>query len=143
MRLFCRPALLAAVVSMLACHSLAAPPALPADFALKDIDGRSLPTYVSWFPESPTVISATVHLDGLGTATITEHRLQMAGGDVTVTSSYTYAISGNAITFNFDCPANANCVAPPKGTISGSRLSLDMSGGGSHRIFYNYLLASD
>jgi hypothetical protein len=62
------------------------------------------------------------------------------GNDVTQTGTYTYTISGDHIAFGYNCPINANCIAPPSGTISGSNLSLDMSGG-SGAIVYNYLLA--
>jgi hypothetical protein len=139
MLLSCKVAFLAAVVSTLGCHDLAAPPPLPAPFVLLDINGRSVPTYLTPIPESPTIVSSTLRLDGAGNATLIERRRQM-GVDVAQTIIYTYTISGNLITFAFTCPSNANCVAPPKGTISGSRLSLDMSGGGSDPIVYNYLL---
>src|SRR2546423_1787498 len=119
-----------AIVSTLACHDFAAPPAPPTTYALDNINGRPLPTYFSPVPEAPTIISAILELDATGGAKLTEHRNQMAGGDVTNTSSYVYTISGNAIQFEYrhPCPINANCVAPPKGTISGSRLLLEMYG---------------
>jgi hypothetical protein len=142
MHVLCKTAVLTAIVSTIACHDAAGPPPLPADFVLDNINGRQLPTYWSPIPESPTIISSTLHLDGAGNATLTEHRLQMtAPGDFTVTSTYTYTISGNQISFGYNCPPNAQCVAPPHGTISGANLSLDMSGG-SGAVVYNYLLTS-
>ena len=142
MHVFRKTAVLVAIVSTFACHDAAGPPPLPADFVLDNINGRSVPTYWMPIPESPTVISSTLHLDGAGNATLTEHRVQMtAPGDFTATSTFTYTISGNQIAFGYSCPPNAQCVAPPRGIISGSHLSLDMSGG-SGAIVYNYLLTS-
>jgi len=140
MRLICKTAFFVAVVSTLACHDLGPPP-LPADFVLDNINGRALPTFLSPIPESPTIISSTLHLDGAGQATMTEHRVQMAGGDLTFTSNYHYVIIGNKIQFSFFCPSNADCITPPTGTISGSQLSLDMSGG-TKQLIYNFQLTA-
>lgn len=142
MHVFCKTAVLTAIVSTMACHDAAGPPPLPADFVLDNINGRQLPTYWLPIPESPNIISSALHLDGAGQATLTEHRLTMISpGDFTVTSTYTYAISGNQIAFGYNCPPYALCVVPPHGTISGSNLSLDMTGG-SGAVVYNYLLTS-
>ena len=135
--------LLAATVSTLACHDAGPPPVPPVTFTLDNINGRSLPMYLSPIPEAPTVISAALLLETSGHATIIEHRLQMAGGDVTDTTTYTYKINGNEIQFDYSppCPPNALCVAPPKGTITSSRVLLDMSGG-SGAVIYNFRLIS-
>jgi hypothetical protein len=108
---------------------------------LDNINGRALPTFLSPIPESPTIISSTLHLDGAGQTTMTEHRVQMAGGDLTFTSNYHYVITGNKIQFSFFCPSNADCIMPPTGTISGSQLSLDMSGG-TKQLIYNFQLTA-
>ena len=139
MRLFRKTAFLAAVVSTFACHDTAGPPLVAADFALDNINGRPLPTYLSPIPESPTIVSSTLHLDRAGNATLTQSLRQM-GNNITQIATYSYTISGNHIAFGYNCPPNANCLAPPSGTISGDNLSLDMSGG-SGAVVYNYLLA--
>ncbi len=118
---------------------MAGPPPLPAEFVLDNIDGRPVPTYLTPISESPTIISSTLRLDGVGNAVMTERRRQM-GSEVTYTRTYTYKISGNQIVFDLSCPIDAICVAPPKGTISGSRLSLQY--GGSQATVYNYVLSA-
>jgi hypothetical protein len=145
MHLICKTAFLAAVVSTLACHDLLAPPTPPAGYTLANVSGRPLPTFVSPIPEGPTIVSATLQLGAAGGATLTEHRHEMAGGDVTYTSTYTYSISGNQIQLDYSppCPPNALCASPPKGTISGSDLSLDMYGDNSGIVYNFRLLASD
>lgn len=134
-------AFVGAIVSAFACNDLAAPPNPPADYTLANINGRPLPTFESPVPESPTILSATLELKAGGLATVTEHRNQMAGGDLIFTSNYTYTITGNEIQFDYDppCPANALCAEPPKGTISGSRLTLVMYGASSG-IVYDFRL---
>lgn len=139
MRLISKTALLAAIVSTFACHEAGGPPPVTKDFVLDNIDGRALPTYFTPIPESPTILGSTLHLDGDGHATLVQHVRQM-GNVVIQTANYTYTISGNQIAFQYYCGPDANCVAPPHGTISDSGLSLDMSGGGSAGIIYNYRL---
>ena len=138
MRLISKTALLAVIVSALACHDdVAGTLPLPRLFTLTNINGRDLPTYFTPVPESRTIISSTLELDGAGNATLTE-RVRQMGTDAIQTSNYTYTISGDQISFFFYCPPDANCIAPPHGTISDSTLSLDMSGGGREPIVYNY-----
>ena len=141
MHLFRKTVFVGVIASTLACHDLAAPPTPPTSYALDNINGRPLPTFFSPIPEAPTIISAILQLDASGGAKLTEHRNQMAGGDVTYTSNYTYKIIGNEIQFDYNppCPINALCVEPPKGTIAGSRLSLAMNGSSSG-IVYNFRL---
>lgn len=134
-------AFVGAIVSAFACNDLAAPPNPPADYTLANINGRPLPTFQTPTPESPTIFSAALELKAGGLATITEHRNQMAGGDFVFTTNFTYTITGNEIQFEDDppCPANAICAGPPKGTISGSRLTLVMYGANSG-IVYDFRL---
>jgi hypothetical protein len=141
MHLPCQKAFLVFAVSTIACHDPASPPAVTARFELSDINGRSVPTFESPIPESPTIFSATLQLDASGGASLTEHRHQMAGGDVTYTTTYTYKITGDQIQFNFSppCPPNALCVAPPIGTMTESGLSLARYGANSG-IVYNFRL---
>ena len=101
-----------------------------------------LPTYFAFVPESPQILSSTLHLDGAGHASLTEHRIQMAGGDVTATNTYDYVIAGNTIQFKIICPIDAICAAPPIGHFLGSKLFLDMSGGGNEKVIYSYDLTS-
>jgi hypothetical protein len=135
-------AFVGAIVSVFACNDLAAPPSPPVGYTLANINGRPLPTFVSPIPESPTILSATLQLKATGLATLTEHRNQMAGGDIIFATNYTYTITGNEIQFDYDppCPANALCAAPPKGTISGSRLTLVMYGANSGIVYDFHLI---
>jgi hypothetical protein len=143
MRLPCQKAFLLFAVWTIACHDPTSPPAVVARFELSDINGRSLPTFEWPIPESPTIFSASLQLDASGEASLTQHRRQMAGGDVTYTSTYTYKITGNQIQFDYikPCPPNALCVAPPNGTITESGLSLAMYGSNSG-IVYNFRLVA-
>lgn len=144
MSVFRKTAMLAVILSAVACRDATAPgPRLAADFVLNDIDGRPVPTYSTPIPESPTVVSSTLHFDFAGRAVLTQHLKQM-GGDITLTGTYTYTISGSQIDFELSppCPVGADCIGPPKGTISGSHLSLDMSATGTGGIYNYSLLAS-
>ncbi|SRR6266571_369685 len=130
-------------VATLACHDSAAPAAVSGKFVLNDINGRALPTYPAPTPGlTPTIVSNTLILYKDGTAQTTEHRVEWNGVDNTYTWQNTYTITGNQIKFAYHCPPNADCIAPPHGTILGNRLSLDVSGG-SGAIIYNYLASTD
>src|SRR5207253_4485392 len=100
--------------------------------------------YLPEIPEAPTVISAALLLETSGLATIIEHRRQMAV-DVTDTIFYFKQKTAYEIQFDYSppCPINALCIAPPKGTITGSRVLLDMSGGNGTPVYNFRLIASD
>ena len=145
MRLISQKAFLLFVLSALACSDTGGPGAVRARFDLDNIDGRSLPTYPAATPGlTPTILSNTVVLNDDGHAAIIEHRTQWNGVDVTDTTTYTYTIAGNEIQFAFSppCPPNALCIAPPRGTIFGPLLSLEMGHVNSYIIHYNYRLAT-
>jgi hypothetical protein len=132
-----------AIASTLACHDSTAPRTVSAQFVLNDIGGRALPTYLSATPGlTPTIVSNTLTLYKDGTAKTTEHRVEWNGVENTYTWQNTYTITGNQIEFVYNCPPNADCIAPPRGTIVGNRLVLDVSGG-SGAIIYNYLSSVD
>ena len=143
MRLSGKTVFVAAMLATLGCDDVTAPPKLPAGFSLENISGRPLPTFVSPIPEGPTVIWASLYLAADGKASLAEARHEMTGGDVVFTATYTYQINGNQIQFDYDppCPPNALCAAPPRGTISGSRLTLAMYGANSG-VVYNFRLAT-
>jgi hypothetical protein len=137
MRLSSQTMLVGAIVSIVACNDIAAPPTPPAGYVLDNVNGRALPTFVSPIPEGPTILSATMELGASGKASLTEFRREMDGTELFFTTTYTYVIAGNHIQFDYDppCPPNALCAAPPKGTISGSRLTLEMYGSNSGIVF--------
>lgn len=146
MNLIRRTAVFATIVSALACHDTSAPSTSPVSFVLDNINGRPLPTFLTPVPEAPTIISASLLLGADGTAKLTEHRQQMAGGDVTYTNTYIYVITGNQIQFGYSPPCGGpaiDCVAPPKGTITGSSISLQIDGGGSGIVYNFRLIALD
>ena len=90
MRVFCKTAFLAAIVSTLACHDAAGPAAIRAQFVLDNIHGRPLPTYPAATPGlTPTILSSTLTLGNDGHASITEHQTEFDGTDVTRTTNYT------------------------------------------------------
>ena len=143
MRMRCKKAILLLALTI-ACRETNGPATANARFELSNIDGRQLPTYPAVTPGlTPTILSSTVTLYKDGTAAITEHRTEWNGADATSTLTYTYQIAGNQIAFEMSppCPANALCVAPPKGTILGPLLSLEMGRINTYVIHYNYLLA--
>ena len=144
MHLSCKSVFVAAMLATFGCNDVAAPPNLPAGFTLEDISGRPLPTFISPIPEGPTIVYAHLQLTADGKATLAEARHEMTGGDVVFTTTYTYQINGNQIQFDYDppCPPNALCAAPPRGTISGSRLTLAMYGANSG-VVYNFRLVTD
>ncbi|MFL5611663.1 MAG: hypothetical protein ACJ78G_13240 [Gemmatimonadaceae bacterium] len=140
MRLSCKKLFMGVIAASFACHDpVAAPP--PDAYALANINGRPLPTFVLAIPEAPTITSAVLLLERSGRARLTEHRRDMGGTDLTYTSNYTYKINGNNIQFEYNppCPPNAICVAPPSGTIASSRLLLTMYGPNSE-IVYDFVL---
>lgn len=129
---------LAAIATTLCCHDSVSPlPIPPTTYILDNIDGRPLPTFSSPIPEAGTVISGALLLGKSDDAMIIQRRLQM-GTDVTDTTNYTYQIDGSTIVFDYNppCPMNALCVAPPKGTIVGSRIDLNI--GGSQGPLYSF-----
>jgi hypothetical protein len=141
MRLTRKKWFLFALASILACHDSTGPTTITAQFDLTDIDGRPVPTYPAATPGlTPTIISQIVTLNEDGTAVIFEHRTQWDGTDATFDSNYTYQISDGKIAFNFHCPIDADCIAPPEGTIFGNRLSLVMGRLDNIPITYNYKL---
>jgi hypothetical protein len=125
----------------LACHDSTGPRTISAAFALNNIDGRPLPTYIAPTPGlTPTVVSGLLILDETGQAVMTENRIEWNGVDATYTVNYAYEIRGDQITFSMlqPCPPNATCLAPPKGTISFGRLALEIGRLGNQPILYNY-----
>ncbi len=135
---------LAAIATTFGCHEDVGPPAPSRAYFLANVNGRSLPTFLSPIPESGTIVSGALFLGASRDAMIIQHRLQM-GTDVTDTASYTYQINGSAIAFDYNppCPPNALCVAPPKGTIVGSGFDLDMSGGSGGSLYSFRFFAPD
>jgi len=137
MRLSCKTMLFGAIASLVACNDLAAPPTPPAGYVLDNVNGRELPTFVSPIPEGPTILSAQLQLNASGKASLTEYRREMDGTASNFTTNYTYLITENQIQFDYDppCPPNALCAAPPKGTISGARMTLEMYGSNSGVVY--------
>lgn len=145
MHLLRKTAVFGIIVAAMGCHDVSGPPTLPANYLLRSINGRPLPTYLSLFPESPTVLYSTLFLDGSGNAVVIENqRVMIAPGEVTYTTNYTYTIRGKTVEFHIVCPpdALALCAGPPIGTFVDSHLLLDFSGG-SNRLVYDYQLAAE
>jgi len=131
-------------VSLAACNDSTGPRTVSALFVLNDIDGRQLPTYIAATPGlTPTILSGTLSLAESGEAVMTEHRSEWNGVDATYTANYAYEIRGNQLTLLTlqPCPPNANCVAPPKGTIFLGRVALEVGRLDNQPILYNYLAA--
>src|SRR6266571_1627436 len=143
MRLPCQKALLLLAVSTIACHDSSRPtqPTVFAQFVLNDINGRALPTYPAPTPGlTPTIVSGSLTLDNSGKAVVSEHRIEWNGVETTNTVTYIYKINGTDIEFELSppCPINAICVAPPKGTITTTGVSLEIGRFDSQAIVYNY-----
>lgn len=139
MRFFRTTVLIAAIASTSACHDSSAP-LQPVSYVLTRIDGRSIPTFISPVPESPTVLSGNFYLDDASHATASEWRRDMSGSERTFIVRYRYMISGNAIQFDYDPPCGGpaiDCANPPNGTISGNHLLIDY-GGGNNTPIYDY-----
>ena len=143
MRLSCQKALCLVALVTISCTDSSGPKTAAMQFALENINGRSLPTYLAPTPgATPTIISNTLILYKDGTAATTEHRIDWDGTERTVTYQQHYTIKGAIIEFAYDCPPGADCIAPPRGTIVGNHLALDVSGGAGSIIF-NYNATSE
>ena len=144
MNQICKSVLAAAVISAIACHDVSGPPGMPANYVLRNISGRSLPTFF-WTdsPESPTILGSALFLDGAGNATVVEVQQPTTGGSVTYTTNYRYVIDGDAVEFEIECPPNALCIRPPTGVFHGSHLLLDMSGGQGVAVYDYELVIGD
>jgi hypothetical protein len=126
-------------VAALGCNDVAGPPPLPAAYTLAAINGRALPTPLTGFPESPVVTYSLLQVGADGNASITENRqTQIAPGEVTYTTNYTYTIRDNVIEFHLDCPPTAFCSPPPVGVFNGQHLYLSFRGADGDLV-YDYL----
>ena len=140
MLLSCKGVSLVVLVSTLACRSVSEPGRITADFVLDNINGRPLPTFVSPIPETPSILSATLHFDGSGRVVMTERLRDMIRGEVTETNTLDYRFSGNMMEIGCfrPVPANLLCLSYA-GTISGDRLSLAFVP--TQSVIYNYKIA--
>jgi hypothetical protein len=143
MHLTRRKAFLLLAISLAACTESTAPRTVSAEFRLNDINGRTLPTYQAATPGlTATIITGNLTLDNAGQAVMIEQRQQFDGTDITLSTTYKYEIRGNEIVFSMlqPCPANANCVAPPKGAMSPitGQIALEIGLFGSEPIIYNF-----
>ena len=129
------------LVSTLACRSISEPATIAADFVLDNIDGRPLPTFVSPVPETPSIISATLHFDRSGKVVSSELQRDMTQGEVRVTYTLDYKISGYTVVIGCLGPASASalCAVGFSGTISVDGQSLALSPNQS--VVYNYKIA--
>jgi hypothetical protein len=141
MRLVCQKAFLLAVVT-LACHDPStAPPPPFSGFTLDNINGRTLPTFVSPIPEGPTILSGTLFLDGSGKVVVTERGRDINQGDFFTTDTLDYRITGDKIEIGCFRPYPAIKVcAASFGTISGTTLSLTVDP--RQPLVYTYKLSS-
>ena len=141
MRLSCKRVSIVLLVSTLACRSVSEPARIAADFVLDNINGRPLPTFVSPIPETPSIVSATLHFDRSGKVVSSELQRDMSQSEVRVTYTLDYRISGNRVDIGCFGPnsTSALCVAGFSGTISGDGLTLSISPGQS--VIYNYKIA--
>jgi hypothetical protein len=138
MRLACQTAFLVSLVAALACHDSPTDPPLVAHFTLVNINGRSLPTFVSPIPEAPSITSGSLDLYEAGRAVMMELKRDPIQGDFNVTTTLGYQIVGDKIEL-FCLPSHAEqvaCVAHFAGTISGLDLSLTIDPG--QPLVYHY-----
>lgn len=143
MRLSCQKAFLLLVVATIGCRDTTAPPKIPVQFDLANINGRPVPTYFSPTPGlTPTILGASLTLYDAGLAVMTEHRQEFDGTETTRTANLIYRIKGNQIVMScfqppaIGAPIDFLCVAYT-GTISADSLSLIVvPGAGS--VIYNY-----
>lgn len=139
MRMVCQKAFLLALVVTLACHDDATAPRVFTAFTLVNINGRTLPTFVSPIPEAPSVTSGSLVLYESGRAVMTEQKRDLVNGDFTVTTTLGYRITGDKFE-TFCLPSSLGavaCIANFTGTISGVSLSLTIDP--SQPLVYNYL----
>lgn len=137
MRLLSPKALLIGTAFTIGCHESTAPPSSVAGYyLLQSVNNRGLPADIqAGDGDTITVFWSTVSLDGAGKAVLTEHlrfvhpNTPASEGDFT--TRYVYHVTGDDLighTLAFDysppCPANALCVEPPVGMVTGSSLTL-------------------
>jgi hypothetical protein len=142
MHLTSRQTFLLLALSVIACRDTNAP-TIDRQYVLNDINGRALPTYFAITPgPTTTIVTGSLALDKNGEAFMLEERQQSDGSITPFISIYNYKISGNQIVFSMlqPCPANANCVAPPTGTISPStgRIALEVARFDTESIIYDF-----
>ena len=138
MRLACQKAFLLAAVVTLACHDSSTAPPVVTAFTLVNINGRTLPTFVSPIPEEPSITSGSLVLYESGKAIMTEQKRDLVNGDFTVTTTLGYKIIGDKFE-TFCLPSSFGtvaCIANFTGTISGLSLSLTIDPG--QPLVYNY-----
>jgi hypothetical protein len=144
MRLPCQKAFILLALTTIACQDPVWPPRVTARFALNDINGRALPTYVAPTPGfSPTIVWGTLILYSSGKAVMTEYRREF-DTETTYTRNYKYRVTDNQIEFDYSppCPPNALCPILPKGTITPNGLTLEFGQFDSQAILYNYRITA-
>ena len=96
----------------LACTDSSGPGSFARTYVLGNVDGRTLPTPIAFFPgPTATIASSTLGFDWLGIATFTDHRIESNGLDHVVTGRYTYRVDGENVSFTpAPCPGLALCV---------------------------------
>ena len=132
-RWICLPLVL--TVTLACSDGTAPPPSILDEYFLESVDSRPLPATIhSQGGYTTTVIWSALAFDDAGNAGLVEHMRYTSPNDPvteqTHTTIYSYNVSGRLITFNYSppCPPNANCVAPPTGTLDGTTLTLSWGG---------------
>lgn len=135
MRLSCRKILLLLGVALTAaCQDATAPSnTINAQFALKNVNGQSLPSLLWATPqETTTVYWSSLYLNKQGKAILSEHRRNVYQGvatDATYTNAYDYRLNGNQIEIGSfqPCAPNALCMGNFTGTLDGANLVLTVA----------------
>ena len=141
MRLSCQKAFLVLLVATIGCHESTGPRTLSANYALRAISGRQLPTYLATTPgPTATIYWSALTLLQSGKAVMTESRADTFTPEATYTTTLDYRISGLRIEIGSfqPCPINASCIANMTGTIIGSTVNLLINPGSDFPINYEY-----
>ena len=123
--------ILSAVVLASACDDPSAPLGGLSSYVARSLEGMPLPaTLLHGDMSDLALLADTIHLYPHGVAErISIRRLTTLGAPVAVDTARThnaYAVTGDSLHFDEDCPPNAFCIGAPRGSFSDDRRTLQL-----------------
>lgn len=94
------------------------------------VNGARLPADVSGDRSGLLLLADTLHFDGTGNATESATLLEQTSASRVIhgTQHLTYEVDGPTLRLFVYCPPNANCAAPPQGTIMDANHLITLAG---------------
>jgi hypothetical protein len=137
MRLLGRKRVLVLAFVSFACNTTSGPSEVAGHFALDNVNGRPVPTFMAPGPGATIVASGSVTFDKMGGAVLTERRVESTGSDLTLSENFAYKVSSGHITLDPIglCGIPEGCTI--NGTISGRIVTLEIG-----PLVYSYRMVS-